>query len=186
MKHRVVNTQYEKVSKQQIRKHYQKSKQEKRLYIGNLNKDVKEQDLIELFGFNATTYMQENCRVELPTGKNGKNKGFGSTVIPEHVQKELLQLRGIEFHGNTIIFEEATSTWIKRPHKQNTGLLRNRLTEPHTQRSTTEVVNSSSENVDFKRENTVPGNKLYADVAMSRNTKNVVTKKVMGIVSSEE
>ena len=35
--------------------HNQKSKQEKRLYIGNLNKDVKEQDLIKLFGSNATT-----------------------------------------------------------------------------------------------------------------------------------
>ena len=58
-----------------------KSKQEKRLYIGNLNKDVKEQDLIELFGFNATTYLQENCRVDLPIGKNGKNKGFGFAVM---------------------------------------------------------------------------------------------------------
>ena len=68
--HHVVNTQYHKVSKQQKRNHYQKSKQEKRRFIGNLNKDVKEQDLVELFGFNATTYLQENCCVDLPTGKN--------------------------------------------------------------------------------------------------------------------
>ena len=95
--HCVVDTQYEIVSKQQIRKHYQKSKQEKTLYIGNLNKDVKVQDLIELFGFNATTYLQENCRVELTTGENWKNKGFGFAVMPEHVQKELLKLHGIEF-----------------------------------------------------------------------------------------
>ena len=61
--------------------HNQKSKQEKRLYIGNLNKDVKEQDLIEFFGFNATTYLQENCRVDLLIGKNGKNKGFGFAVM---------------------------------------------------------------------------------------------------------
>ena len=56
----VVNTQYQKSSKQQNRNHNQKSKQEKRLYIGNLDKDVKEQDLIKLFGFNATTYLQKN------------------------------------------------------------------------------------------------------------------------------
>ena len=68
--HCAVNTQYEKVSKQQIRKHYQKSRLEKRFYIGKFNKNVKEQDLTELFGFNATTHLQENCRVELPTGKN--------------------------------------------------------------------------------------------------------------------
>ena len=68
--------------------HNHKSKQEKRLYIGNFNKDVKEQDLIELFGFNPATYFQENCRVDMPIGKNGKNKGFGFAVMPEHVQKE--------------------------------------------------------------------------------------------------
>ena len=43
--HHVVNTQYQKSSKQQNHNHNQKSKQEKRLYIGNLHKDVKEQDL---------------------------------------------------------------------------------------------------------------------------------------------
>ena len=58
-----------------------------------------------------------NYRLE----KNGKNKGFGFAVIPKHVQKELLKLHGIEFHG--IIIEEATSTRIKRPDDQNTALL---------------------------------------------------------------
>ena len=159
--------------------HNQKSKQEKRLYIGNFNKDVKEQDLIKIFGFNATTYLQENCRVDIPIEKNGENKGFGFAVMPKHVQKELLKLHGIEFHGNIIIIEEATSTRIKRPDEQKTGLSRNRLTEPPTQGSTTEVVNYSSENVDFIRANTVPGNKSYADVAMSRKTKKGITKKVI-------
>ena len=79
--------------------------------------------------------MQENCRVDLPTVKNGKIKGFGFAVMPEYVQKELLKLQGIEFHGNIIIIEEATSTRIKRPNKQKMGLSRNTLTEPHTQGS---------------------------------------------------
>ena len=122
---------------------------------------------------------RENYRVELPTGKTGKNEGFGFAVMPEHVQKELIKLHGIEFHSRIIIIEEATSTRIKRPDEQNKGLLRNRLTEPHRKRSTTEVVNDSAENIDFKRENTVPGNKSYADVAMSRNTKNGITKEVI-------
>ena len=38
--------------------------------------------------------------------------------MSEHVQKELLKLHGIEFHGNIIIIEEATSTRIKRPDEQ--------------------------------------------------------------------
>ena len=54
--HHVVNTQYQKVSKQQNCNHYQKSKQEKRVYIANINKDLKEQDLIEDFGVNTATY----------------------------------------------------------------------------------------------------------------------------------
>ena len=124
--HHVVNSQYQKSSKQQNRNHNQKYKQEKRLYIGNLDKDVKEQDLIELFRFNATTYLQENYHVDLPTEKNGKNKGFGFSVIPEHVQKELLKLHGTEFHGNIIIIEEATSTRIKRSDEQKTGLSGNK------------------------------------------------------------
>ena len=54
------------------------------------------------------------------------------------------------------------------------GLSRNK---PPTQGSTTEVVNESSENIYFIRANSVPGNKSYADVAMSRKTKNGFTKK---------
>ena len=57
------------------------------------------------------------------------------------------------------------------------GLLQNRLTEPRTQGSTTEVVNASSENNDFIRANTVPGNKSYADVA--GKMKIGITKKVI-------
>ena len=101
--------------------------------------------------------MQGNSCVDLPTGKNEKNKGFGFTLMSNHVQKELLKLHGIE----------------------NMGLLQNRLTEPRTQGSTTEVVNASSENNDFIRANTVPGNKSYADVAMSGKTKIGITKKVI-------
>ena len=114
--------QHQKSSKKQNCNHNQNSRQEKRLYIGNHDKDVKEQDLIKLFGFNAATYSQKNCRVDLPTGKNGKNKGLGFAVMPEHVQKELLNLHGIEFHGNIIIIEEAISTRIKRPDELKTGL----------------------------------------------------------------
>ena len=51
--------------------------------------------------------------------------------------------------------------------------------EQKTQRSTTEVVNDSSKNIDLIRANTVPANKSYADTSMSRNTKNDITKKVI-------
>ena len=85
--------------------------------------------------------------------------------MPEHVQKELLKLHEKQFHDNKIIIEEATSTRIKRPDEQN------------AQRSATEVVNDSSKNVNLIRANAVPGNKSYADSAMSHNTKNGILKK---------
>ena len=48
------------------------------------------------------------------------------------------------------------------------------MTEPHRQGCATEVVNDSFENVDFIRANTVPSNKSYVDVAMSRKSKKVI------------
>ena len=100
--------------------HNEKSKQEKRLYIGIFNKDAKEQDLIEPFSFNATTYLQKNYLFDIPIVKNEKNKEFGSAVIPKHVQKELQKLHEIEFHGNIIIIKEEISTRTKRPYKKKT------------------------------------------------------------------
>ena len=78
--------------------------------------NLKEQDLIKLFGFKATTYLKEKCRVDLRTGKNGKNKGFDFAVMYEHVQKEL---HGIEFRGNnnhywrSIICKNKTTRWAE-------------------------------------------------------------------------
>ena len=62
--------------------------------------------------------------------------------------------------------------------KRCTGKHSRGVQQGSTQRSTTEVVNESSETVDFIRAKTVPGNKSYADVAISRKTKNGFTKKV--------
>ena len=75
--------------------------------------------------------------------------------MPEHLQKELLKIHWITFHGNIIIIEETTSTRIKGPDEQSTGLLLNILTESHAQGSTTEVVHDYSENMNFIRANTV-------------------------------
>ena len=63
---------------------------------------------------NTTTYLQENCRVDIPIGKNRKNKELGYAVMPEDVQKELLKSCGIESHGSIIIIEEAMSA----PHRE--------------------------------------------------------------------
>ena len=40
----------------------------------------------------------------------GKCKGFAFTLVPEHVQKEILKLNGITLESRTIVIEDATST----------------------------------------------------------------------------
>ena len=85
--------------------------------------------------------------------------------MPDHVQEELRKLHGIEVHNYKIIIEEATSTRIKKPG------------EHITQRSTTEVLNDSSENVDFVRANAVPGNSLMLMLLCHITQKSVLPRK---------
>ena len=39
--------------------------------------------------------------------KTGKNKGIAFVLSPDHVHNELLKLNIIEFHGKSLILEEA-------------------------------------------------------------------------------
>ena len=48
---------------------------QKRLYIGNLNIDVVEEDLNQLFGIKSTKYLQNTCSIKMPVNqKRGKKK----------------------------------------------------------------------------------------------------------------
>ena len=48
----------------------------KKIYVGNLNKDVTINDLKELFGLKTKRYLQEPCSIELPINeKTGKSRG---------------------------------------------------------------------------------------------------------------
>ena len=83
----------------------------KKIYVGNLNKDVTINDLNELFGLKTTRYLQEYCSIELPVNeKTGKSRGFAFISCPDHVCNELIKLNGINFLESCIIVEEATST----------------------------------------------------------------------------
>ena len=59
------------------------------------------------------------------------------------------------------------------------------MTEPFTQGTTAEVVNDSSENIDFIIANTVPGNEPYAGVLCQATQKTVLPIKWLfgGMVS---
>ena len=54
----------------------------------NLNTDLVEEDLNQLFGIRSTKYLQETtCSIEMPVNqKAGKNKGFGKNkgLLQDH------------------------------------------------------------------------------------------------------
>ena len=45
--------------------------------------------------------------------KTGKIKGIAFVLSPDHVHNELLKLNDIEFHGKSLILEEAMSPGAK-------------------------------------------------------------------------
>ena len=116
--------------------------------------------------------MQENCRVELSIGKNGKSKGLGFATILVHVKKELIKLHEIEFRNNRIIIHEAKLTRIKSQDKQM-ELQSRKLAE-----------NNFSEIDMFMILNIIPGEKSYAGTVTSHNTKNRTTKQVIVFVDN--
>ena len=79
----------------------------KTLYVGNLNKNVTEQDLIELFGLRTTNYLRNTCRVKLILcSKTNNSRGFAFVNGPEHVLNELVKLKGIEFQEKKLVIDE--------------------------------------------------------------------------------
>ena len=54
--------------------------------MGNLNKDITEEDLNQLFGLKTTVYVRQTCSIEMPLDKNtGKSKGFTFLNVAQHM-----------------------------------------------------------------------------------------------------
>ena len=80
----------------------------KTLFVGNLNKKVTEQDLIELFGLQTTYYLWNTCRVKfILCSKTNNSRTFAFVTGPEHVSNELVKLNGIEFQEKHLVIDEA-------------------------------------------------------------------------------
>ena len=80
----------------------------KTLYVGNLNKNVTEKNLVELFGLRTTNYLRNTCHMKLILcSKTNNSRGFAFFTGPEHVLNELGKLNGIEFQEKTILIDEA-------------------------------------------------------------------------------
>ena len=78
----------------------------KQTFVDN---DLNIKNLKELFSLETTKYLKENCSITMSiNSKTGKNIAF--VLSPDHVHDELLKLNGIEFHGKSLILEEAMSS----------------------------------------------------------------------------
>ena len=81
-----------------------------KLYIGNLNFCIKENDLVELFGLNTTKYLRETCSLNMPMNdKTGQSKGYAFVSVPKHVCDELLKLNEVNFHGRSSEIHKRTN-----------------------------------------------------------------------------
>ena len=80
----------------------------KTLYVGNLNWNEIEQDLIELFGLRTRNYLRNTFHVKLILcSKTNNSRCFGFATGPEQVLNELLRLNGIEFQDKILVIDEA-------------------------------------------------------------------------------
>ena len=68
---------------------------QKQLYIGNLNTDVVQENLNQLFAIRSTKNLQHTCSMKMPVNqKTVENKGFPFFTASKNVYKELVKLNG--------------------------------------------------------------------------------------------
>ena len=79
----------------------------KTTYVGNLDENISEEDLHELFGLKSTKYLQETCKVEVIRDKRNGVSKFAYVTASDHVSKELLKLNDETFKERSLTIEEA-------------------------------------------------------------------------------
>ena len=95
------------------------------MYVENLNKNISEENLYELFGLQNTTYLKENCCVKIVLSKSGLSRGFTVITEADHVCTELIKLNGIDFKLHCLTIEEA----LVKPKVKEPSTLGNKIAE---------------------------------------------------------
>ena len=123
-----------------------------------MNKNVTEQDLIELFGLRTTNYLRNTCRVKLILcSKTNNSRGFAFVTGPEHVLNELVKLNGIEFQEKNLVIDEAK----KKPSTPSLTPLR---------KIPVEVSQKYQRQTASNRTPVVPGHKSFSEATKSKST----------------
>ena len=131
----------------------------RKIYVGNLNKNVTINDLNELFVLKTTRYLQEYCSIEFSMNeKTGNFRGFAFISCPDHVCNELIKLNRIDFLETSIIVKEAASN----RSRVNQGATNSVTRRPHV------IANQFPEDKDvYFKPSAAPGNGSYAETVQS-------------------
>ena len=98
------------ISTEEIQSKHKKNQQKlklKTMYIGNLDENISEEDLHELFGLKTTKHLQETCKVEVIKDRRiQRSRKFVYATVPDHVSKEVMKLIGETFKERPLTIEE--------------------------------------------------------------------------------
>ena len=84
------------------------SHQKNTIYVGNLESNVRIEDIYKLFDLNPTTYLCSNCHGDFPLNQQTpKTRCHVYITAPKQVCDELVKLNGVEFRGKFLIIENA-------------------------------------------------------------------------------
>ena len=132
------------------------------MHVGNLDENISEEDLHELFGLKSTKYLQDTCKVEVIKDKRkGISRKFAYVTASDHVSKELLKLNGKTFKERPLTIEEANklpNSPVQSPTKTSPSVVINHYPENQT---TFQNKRTSQNNLPI-----VPGKQKYRNVAI--------------------
>ena len=136
----------------------------KTMHVGNLDENISEEDLHELFGLKSTKYLQDTCKVEVIKDKRkGISRKFLYGTASDHVSKELLKLNGKTFKERPLTIEEANklpNSPVQSPTKTSPSVVINHYPENQT---TFQNKRTSQNNLPI-----VPGKQKYRNVAIQK------------------
>ena len=77
------------------------SHQKNATHVGNLESNMRNEDIYELFGLKSTVYLWSNCHVVFPLNQQTqKSRGHVYIRAPKHAGDELVKLNGVELKVN--------------------------------------------------------------------------------------
>ena len=140
------------IQKQKYQSRQQLKQNGKKLYVRDLNPNVTEEDINELFGLKSTEYLRQNCSVEMPIDRNTrKSNRFEFLKAPPHVSGELIKRNGFEFQKQDIRIENTRTSRQMRHH--------NRFSINQQNARPNSCINRDSSNQHIFKSKVIPGEK---------------------------